>query len=1439
MKDAPTPDISKVNASSQTDLPDITCQPTTLPVSIPITHVIANVQENGPVLPLVNINIANLNFTFLLDTGSSVSIVGDKFFQQIKQLIKIRYLSRSVKITTLNSTVNFSSCVEFTIKIESKSFKHSFYVVNIAEDSSFCALLGYDFLRKFRVVINEEYTGCHIHDLYVPFLSLHHNSDLNHSLKARISSDSSQCSQPVIPVSQSNSDHINVNSNLHSNAQSSDNSNCNMSRHSKVWVSKKSYLAPQEKKFIQVHTEFDSIFNSDLVFSATSNTKFFEVPDAILKVNLNDSNKNKSNSKLVYSFHVLVESTSSAPVHLNKGRHIGFLSSIDHVKCSENSSSNSSPVLDDSVQLESVNLIQPTEEILRIRREEFNLENFNLNHLPPHEKSVLSDILKENFAAFSSSLKSLGHTDLVKPEIKFTSECSIKCLPFPIPQALQAEAKKQIQELVEAGIIERNLSNWACPMLLVKKKATDSKAQQTYRMALDLRLINSIIEGSSYPLPKIQDLISHLAKFKFFTSLDMPSAYHQLDLPEQYQDKLSFATPWATYKFLRVVFGLKTAAQYFQSLADTVIDEVAEDGIYAYQDDFMAGSCSFEETCNKLQKILKVFIKHNLTLSPKKCSFHQINVQYLGFEISQHKVYPISSNIKKINSFPVPKSKKQVKRLLGVCGYYRHLIPAYAKLTDPLIKLTSVHSSFIWDSVHQEAFENLQRVFFNKPFLCQPDFKEKFYLNTDASDFAISAILMQKRGEDLLPISYYSKTLKPSERKYPAIKLELMAIFKGVVAFKYYLIGRRFYILSDSEPLKYYSKVESPANIVSRWLLALGEYDYDFTHVPGKQNLLADYFSRTPFPNTSDITTSPELLTSNQVLPLPTEENVCATHTSPAVETVSDDPSIHMDNLLSSVSNLSPDPILEITNSTILKEQLFDENLKSYYKEVLSNNSCKDLKPFKICKETNLLLFNNSNKSKVKSHKIALPKSLRRKALTIAHVSHFGIHKTYDSLSSKYFWKGIYEDTVNFIQSCEVCATSKAHRIPQAPFQNNPLPEYPGDFLSMDLVGPFKNDFHILTIIDRFSRYLQMYPIKTISSENVVDALFKYTTVHGRPSQIHSDLGKQFTAKIFNDFTSKFGIRLNHSSPCHPESNAISERINQSIKSTIIALQKDGYNFFNAINIHLMMYNSAIHSSTKYSPNNIHFGRNISTLYDVNLPHKPTFTTDKNRLFFSIMQDLEKIYQSVYSNLQLAQSLQNNQQHKKAKLRVVEVNDTVYLKSSSTFKPKYVGPFKVIRKCGPVNLIIQRSDLPEARQMKVHINRLWIPVARQQHLIPDEVPSSLPPAPECIPVPPPNVHTSPPLSSDEALTPTTAPPSDIISIDNNPPPHRLSAPHGQSSSENNIDSSPHNDSESTTNLDNNSKPNPCVIPIVDNVSCSNPSSFSGYSLRPLSHRLKS
>lgn len=143
----------------------------------------------------------------------------------------------------------------------------------------------------------------------------------------------------------------------------------------------------------------------------------------------------------------------------------------------------------------------------------------------------------------------MGHTDKVIPNIELLHHTPTKTIPIPTPMALESETMRQLNEMQEAGIITRGISNWSAPMLLVKKKNLTPEVMPTYTLALDLRLLNSVIKLPSYPLPKISTIIQALSQFKYFSLLGLPNAYWQVNMLQQLQHLFSFTTPLGFFQF--------------------------------------------------------------------------------------------------------------------------------------------------------------------------------------------------------------------------------------------------------------------------------------------------------------------------------------------------------------------------------------------------------------------------------------------------------------------------------------------------------------------------------------------------------------------------------------------------------------------------------------------------------------------------------------------------------------------------------------------------------------------------------------------------------------------------------------------------------------------------------------------------------------------------
>lgn len=181
---------------------------------------------------------------------------------------------------------------------------------------------------------------------------------------------------------------------------------------------------------------------------------------------------------------------------------------------------------------------------------------------------------------------------------------------------------------------------------------------------------------------------------------------------------------------------------------------------------------------------------------------------------------------------------------LGLTGFYRQYIQNYADIAEPLAALKRKNSKFKWDAFTCDAFNNLKKALITPPILQYPNFEKEFYLSTDASNIAIGAVLSELSDSKDLPIAYASRALNPSERNYPTIKKELLAIIWAIRKFRPYLYGRQFTIVTDHKPLTYLRSMKNASSILLRWSLELEEYTFSIKYCPGKFMKNADALSR-------------------------------------------------------------------------------------------------------------------------------------------------------------------------------------------------------------------------------------------------------------------------------------------------------------------------------------------------------------------------------------------------------------------------------------------------------------------------------------------------------------------------------------------------------------------------------------------------------------------
>lgn len=468
-----------------------------------------------------------------------------------------------------------------------------------------------------------------------------------------------------------------------------------------------------------------------------------------------------------------------------------------------------------------------------IRKEHLNLE----------ESESLDKIISDFSNIFFIEGDSLTFSNHTKHRIPTTSNTPIHTKTYRFPQVHENEVKTQVHKMLDQDIIQPSSSPWSSPIWVVPKKL-DASGKQKWRLVIDYRKLNDVTVGDSYPLPNITDILDKLGHSQYFTTLDLASGFHQLEIEPEDIPKTAFNTPYGHYEYKRMPFGLKNAPATFQRVMDSVLCGLQGERCFVYLDDIVVFASSLQEHEQKLREVFTRLQKYELKVQPDKCEFLRREVAYLGHIISNEGVKPNPDKVQAVKDFPVPKCCKDIKAFLGLTGYYRRFIPNFSKVTKPLTSLLKKDIPFIWGESQQKSFEECKQLLTSPPILQYPDFTKEFILTTDSSLHAIGSILSQGPiGKDL-PIAYASRTLNKAESNYSTIERELLAIVWAVKHFRPYLFGRKFKIVTDHKPLTWLFSIKDPGSRLVRWRLKLEEFDYEVIYKAGKNNTNADALSR-------------------------------------------------------------------------------------------------------------------------------------------------------------------------------------------------------------------------------------------------------------------------------------------------------------------------------------------------------------------------------------------------------------------------------------------------------------------------------------------------------------------------------------------------------------------------------------------------------------------
>lgn len=456
--------------------------------------------------------------------------------------------------------------------------------------------------------------------------------------------------------------------------------------------------------------------------------------------------------------------------------------------------------------------------------------------LAPGQVQDMKELLSRSRDIFSELP---GRTKVVQHDIETRPGQVVRQRPYRIPEARRTAIREEVKRMLDLGVIEESYSPWSSPIVIVPKP------DGTLRFCNDFRKLNDISTFDAYPMPRVDELIERLGPARYVSTLDLTKGYWQVPLTPRARPKTAFATPDGLFQYRVLPFGVHGAPATFQRLMDQVLRPLRSFAA-AYLDDIVVHSATWVQHLEHLEAVLGALRRAGLTANAKKCRLGWTETDYLGYTIGRGCVKPQVRKIEKIQQWPHPVTKKQVKSFLGLVGYYQKFVKNFATVAAPLHELTrkNLPHHVKWTREAEEAFQTLKKALCEEPVLVAPDFSKPFVLHTDASGTGIGAVLAQNVDGDEHPVTYISRKLLPHEKTYATVEKEGLAVKWAIHHLRYYLWGREFTLITDHAPLKWMALNKDRNERVTRWFVELQNYKFRVEHRPGKEMQHADAMSR-------------------------------------------------------------------------------------------------------------------------------------------------------------------------------------------------------------------------------------------------------------------------------------------------------------------------------------------------------------------------------------------------------------------------------------------------------------------------------------------------------------------------------------------------------------------------------------------------------------------
>lgn len=912
------------------------------------------------------------------------------------------------------------------------------------------------------------------------------------------------------------------------------------------------------------------------------------------------------------------------------------------------------------------------------------------NHLSKFEKETLYQTILENQSVLLKPDEKLTATSAIKHKIITTDDQPVYTKSYRYPHAFKNDVEQQIKELLDNGIIRHSTSPYSSPIWVVPKKL-DASGKRKVRVVIDYRKLNEKTVSDKFPIPQIEEILDNLGKSIYFTTLDLKSGFHQIEMDPNHQAKTAFSTALGHFQFTRMPFGLKNAPATFQRAMNNILGGYIGTICFVYLDDIIIMGKDLKTHIENLAKILKRLSDFNLKIQLDKCEFMRRETEFLGHVITQEGIKPDQEKIRKILDWKLPENQKQIKQFLGLSGYYRRFIKDYSKIVKPMTQyLKKDEKVNLNDEKYKAAFSKLKEILASDQVLTYPDFDLPFILTTDASNYAIGAVLSQIQDKVERPIAFASRTLTKCETNYSTIEKEALAIMWGVNKFKPYIYGNKFTLFTDHKPLQYIKNCNKNQKLLN-WRTELENYDYTIVYKEGKTNVVADALSRKTEDNceiNANNTNSPVLdcdsssraaepptegnQSDNEDIPRdePTNEDVPIEENDPGNESdgetvhsadSSDDFYIHFverpinyyrNQIVFRLSRLNTDitenPFPNFRRTIICRNNYDENDIKDLLLKYHDDRQTAIMAPeqiIQIIQEVYRKHFNQKGHFVLTQLQVEDVTNEQRQDIIINkehNRAHRGVTEVENQIRRSYFFPKLVSKIKMVTQTCKMCNMHKYERKPyNIKLSPRPTTDRPFDRVHMDIFQINRHNF--LSLVDSFSKHAQMIFMETKNLTDVKSALASYFGTYFTPRKIVTDHETTFMSLQLKTFLDALNVELEYAS-CS-ESNGQVEKTHSTI---IEIINTNKYKFPNTdtktlVNLAISLYNDSIHSATKFSPREIIFNNN--NLIDPN----------------QIDENAQQLYDKVKVNIEKARTSQEKRNKSKEDPPHLDPNQEVFL----------------------------------------------------------------------------------------------------------------------------------------------------------------------------------